>query len=97
MLDHDTQNLLSAALKLPETQQFQLIEALLDRGEEPESLHADAPQLTNDRLKELVQEGKDALAKGNSKTFETPRALADHVGELFDQAIRTNAKADSKE
>ncbi len=97
MLDNNTLTVLSAALELPEAQQFQLIDALLDRGEELESLHADVPPLTDDRLKELVQEGKDAIAKGDSKTFETPRAMANHVGAIFDQAILDNAKADSQE
>jgi len=96
MLDTNTLTVLSAALELPESQQFQLIDALLGRGEEPESLHADAPPLPDDRLKELVQEGKDAIAKGDSKTFQTPRAMANHIGEIFDQAILDNAKADGK-
>jgi len=97
MLDHDIQNVLTAALKLPDAQQFQLIDALLDRGEQPERLHVDAPPLTDDRLKELVQEGKEAIAKGDSKTFSTPKELADHVGEIFDQAIAANTKVDPKE
>ena len=96
MLDN-MQNVLSAALKLPETQQYLLIDALLDRGEEPGSLHADAPPLTDDRLRELVQEGKEAIAQGNAKTFSTPRAMADHVGEIFDQAIRDNPQSDPRE
>jgi len=69
-----------------------LIDALLDRGEELESLHADAPLLSDDRLQELVQEGKDAIAKGDSKTFETPGAMANHVDKIFDQTILDNAK-----
>lgn len=97
MLDNNMQHVLTAPLKLPESQQVQLIDALLDRGDEPESLHAEAPPLADDRLQELVQEGKDAIAQGDSKTFPSPRALADHVGEIFDQAIRANAKADSQE
>ncbi len=97
MLDSNMQNVLSAALELPEAQQFQLIDALLGRGEEPGDLHADAPPLTDERLRELVQEGKDAIAQGDSKSFSSPRALADHVGEIFDQAIRANAKDDSQE
>ncbi len=97
MLDNNMQNVLSAALKLPEAQQFLLIDALLDRDEAPGGLHADAPPLTGDRLQKLVQEGKEALAQGNAKTFPTPRALADHVSEIFDQAIRNNTKADSQE
>ena len=97
MLDNNMQNVLSAALKLPEAQQFLLIDALLDRGEELGGLHTDAPPLTDDRLQELVQEGKDAIAQGNAKTFSTPKALANHVGEIFDQAIRDNTQADSQE
>ncbi|NOY28701.1 MAG: hypothetical protein GXP28_00575 [Planctomycetes bacterium] len=97
MLDNNTRTVLSAALDLPEAQQFQLIDALLGRSEEPESFHADAPPLSNDRLQELVQEGKDAIAKGDSKTFQTPRAMANHIGEIFDQAILDNAKIDSQE
>lgn len=97
MLDNNMQNVLSAALKLPEAQQFLLIDALLDRDEEPGSLHADAPPLTGDRLQELVQEGKEAIAQGNAKTFPTPRALSEHVGEIFEQAIRDNTQPDSQE
>jgi len=97
MLDNHTHTVLSAALKLPESQQFQLIDALLDRGDEPEDLHADASPLTDNRLQELVDEGKNAIVKGDSKTFETPRALADHVGEIFDQVILDNANVDSQE
>lgn len=97
MLDNNMQNVLSAALKLPEAQQFLLIDALLDCGEEPGSLHADAPPLTDDRLQELVQEGKEAIAQGNAETFPTPRALAEHVGEIFDQAIQDSTKANSQE
>ena len=97
MLDNNMQSVLSAALKLPAAEQFLLIDALLDRGEELGSLHADGPPLTSDRLQELVQEGKDAIAQGNAKSFPTPRALAEHVGEIFDQAIRDNTEADSQE
>ena len=97
MLDNNMLNVLSAALKLPESQQFLLIDALLDRGEEAGSLHADAPPLTGDRLQALVQEGKEAIAQGNAKTFPTPRTLAEHVGEIFDQAIRDNTQADPQE
>ncbi len=97
MLDSNMQNVLSEALKLPESQQFMLIDALLDRGEEPGTLHAEAPTLTNERLQELVQEGKEAIAQGNAKTFSTPRAMADHVGEIFDQAIRDNPQSDPRE
>jgi len=97
MLDHEMQHVLSAALKLPESQQFQLIDALLDCGKEPENLPIDAPPLTDDRLQELVQEAKDAIAQGDSKNFQTPRAMANHIGEIFDQAILTKAKNDSRE
>jgi len=97
MQNVNMQNVLSAALKLPESQQFLLIDALLDRGEEPGNLHTDALPLTDDRLQELMQEGKEAIAQGNAKTFPTPRALAEHVGEIFDQAIYDNTQADSQE
>jgi len=97
MLDNNTRTVLSAALELSESQQFQLIDALLDRGEEPEDLHAEAPPLTDNRLQELVREGKDAIAQGDSKSFQTPKALADHVGEIFDQTILDSAKVDSQE
>jgi len=40
---------------------------------------------------------REAIARGNAKTLPTPRALADHVSEIFDEAIRTNTKADSQE
>jgi len=97
MLDN-MQHVLSEALKLPETQRFQLIDALLDQSDkEPEKFREDAPPLSNERLQELVKEGKEAIAQGNAKAHPTPRALANRVGEIFDEAICANTKADSQE
>ena len=88
MLDTNAQQLLSEALKLPHPQRTELVDALLESMPAGEAVEhfPDAPPLTPERLAQLSDEGRQALASGDYQSFESPQALAQHVGELFDRA-----------
>ena len=87
MLGNDVQNLLTAVLALPTPQQYELIDAILHHEELAEPQHRDTPPMTERRVIELVEEGKTAMANGDGKSFDSPKALADHVSGIFDSAI----------
>lgn len=88
MLDPPTEDVLRDALRLPEEQQFALIDALLigpgdDGATESE---ADARPLRDGRLRELAQLGMDDLQAGRYKEFSSPVELSNYVAGIFKQA-----------
>ncbi|MEM9186227.1 MAG: hypothetical protein AAGB00_06985 [Planctomycetota bacterium] len=93
MLDQPTESILNAALQLPNQQRKALIDALIDSDPAPESLHSETPPLTNERVRELVDEGRADLAEGRSRSFETPKAMADHVAGIFREARDKKSEA----